>query len=282
MADSGNRHLYVRDCFPDKSQPHIQGTINQLIAAKKIIRDDSGSVFTIRVPQENEIIPEPRNYSRGCIDKSTDKITMDGGSLPDDVKSAFNSFWSGFFNDNQDYYSKLPLHKLVQLKKIVSKINNLISYNSTLMAALLISDILKLPDNEVTTIESKIKTSSINANGYDIKFTGSTNFICEVKANIPSGGKNLFGGKQGSEIKKDINGLIYGKMKAKLTQQDLTEYYKFMGFYSDGDYSINAVHSIVKSLNREFGGIIELWHGQEDISKEKIYVFMVSDEEQSA
>lgn len=57
----------------------------------------------------------------------------------------------------------------------------------------------------------------------------------------------------------DINGLIYGKMKAKLTQQDLTEYYKFMGFYSDGDYSINAVHSIVK-----------------------IYVFMVSDEEQSA
>jgi hypothetical protein len=54
-------------CFPGKTQPYINETINRLVQAKELIRDDSGRSYTVRLPREGEEIPEPRDYSRASI-----------------------------------------------------------------------------------------------------------------------------------------------------------------------------------------------------------------------
>ena len=52
-------------CFPGKPQPYINTTINKLIQEKKLIRNDMIRPYTIRIPKENEEIPEPKDYSKG-------------------------------------------------------------------------------------------------------------------------------------------------------------------------------------------------------------------------
>jgi hypothetical protein len=78
------------------------------------------------------------------------------------------------------------------------------------------------------------------------------------------------------EKSKDVEGLVNGKTKARLSHSDLERYYKFMCFYSDGEYSVNAVRHIVEKINREKGDILEIWHGQKVEKPERIYVFMVT------
>lgn len=161
--------------FPGKPQPDIYSIINQLVAAKKLIRDDSGTSCTVRGPQGGEVVPELRNYSRvnRKISRSDNIKRKEASTLPEDIKNSFNEFWLGSFNNRQDYYSKMPPNKLVRLKMIVSKINNLISYESTLMSASMISDVLRLSDTECAIVERRIRSSSINTNGYDIEYCGS-------------------------------------------------------------------------------------------------------------
>lgn len=262
--------------FPDKDQPHINSSIVELVMKKMLIRNDAVRPYTVRIPKEDEQIPDPKDYSRNTSGISKTNKPDTSKFQPVDIKEAFNTFWSDFFNNEQDYYGNMPLEQLVQLKMIVSKINNLITYNATLLAADLIGDILSLPEFDRNSLAALIQATNVNANGYDIEYTGTHSFVCEVKGTIPAGNKDKFGAAQEVEIRKDFKGLIEGKSKSNI---NLSNYYKFMCFYSNGDNSIAAVRSIVNKLNMTMDNKIVVWAGQETLDFDKIYVFMVAPEQ---
>lgn len=51
-------------CFPGKLQPYINSTISVLVQNKKLVRNDEVRPYTVRLPMDGEVIPEPQDYSR--------------------------------------------------------------------------------------------------------------------------------------------------------------------------------------------------------------------------
>jgi hypothetical protein len=195
------------------------------------------------------------------------------------LKKEFNSFWNEFFETELDYYSEFTLNKLAQLKMAVANINNLITYQSTIMAAQLIGDILGLPQDDVDKLMVSVEETNANSNGYDIEYNGSIPFLCEVKANIPAGGRDVFGEAQKKQLRKDIEALINGKSKSSIKESDLDCYYKFLCLYCNNNRTVNAARQFVSLSNKEYGNRLEFWSGQEALDKEKIYVFYVVSED---
>jgi len=275
----------LMDRFPDKSQPYINSDINELVSNRELIRNDDDSPYTVRIPKADEVFPPLKDYSRKKSNpmgnKSASQKINDNAYLPINLKNSFNEFWSNYFHNGQDYYEALTFSDLVKLKMIVGKINNLITYELTLLASHQIAVILKLTDVQKIALEHQIQTTDVNANGYDIEFTEEPKFICEIKGTIPSGGKKRFGAAQEREIRKDITGLLEGKTKWSLPSEESKNYYKFMCFYNDSNNSIDAVHNLVNKLNNEYENIIEIWHEQEILDLEKIYVLMLASTEKS-
>ncbi|WP_312831999.1 hypothetical protein [Sedimentibacter saalensis] len=194
------------------------------------------------------------------------------------LKKEFNDFWNDFWKTDKDYYSDFSLEKLSQLKMAVTNINNLITYETTIMAGKLICDILELNERDRTEIEKSIQSTSANSNGFDIEYHGEFPFICEVKANIPSGGKDVFGAQQINQLNKDVFSLLNGKSKSVIKLDALSNYHKFLCMYCNDVKTSNAIGRFVKSFNHKHGNSIEIWSGQDPLKKDKVYLFIVKEE----
>lgn len=269
----------INAMFPGKQQPYINTDIVELVNNGELIRDDSCRPYTIRLPHENEEIPPVKDYSRkksNCPNLA--KIKTSNSKLPQDFKNSFNQFWAKMFNLDIDYYDQLNFDDLVQLKIMVSKVNNLLTYELSLLVSDQISSIIKLSTTQKQALKNKIEITDLNANGFDIEYNHNPHFICEIKSTLPPGGKKRFGAAQDREIRKDIDGLLNGKEKSQLTYEDLESYYKFMCFYNYNSTSIQAVNNLIERLQKE-NYPIELWCGQRNLSFEKIYVLLVAPEE---
>ncbi len=194
------------------------------------------------------------------------------------LKKEFNDFWNDFWKTDKDYYSDFSLEKLSQLKMAVTNINNLITYETTIMASSLICDILELSERDRLEIEKGIQSTSANSNGFDIEYHGEFPFICEVKANIPSGGKDVFGAQQINQLNKDVFSLLNGKSKSIIKPEALCNYYKFLCMYCNDVKTSNAIGRFVTSFNHKHSNSIEIWSGQDLLRKDKVYLFTVKEE----
>jgi hypothetical protein len=67
--------------FPGKPQPYINSTINDLVQNKKLVRNDEVRPYTVRLPMDGEVIPEPKDYSRNNRSVST-KTWSSGIEVP--------------------------------------------------------------------------------------------------------------------------------------------------------------------------------------------------------
>ncbi len=223
--------------------------------------------------------PPIKNYS--LTDKDTSTHPTKTEDLPHRgqyLKSEFNAFWNAFWNTEKDYYSAFTLEELVKLKMAITNINNLITFESTIMACNLICDILKFDEVTKAQILHDIKSTSANTNGYDIEHCGQTPFICEVKANIPSGGKNSFGAQQTNQLIKDVNCLLNGKTKSTIAPSELGGYYKFLCMYCNDQKTLAAIHHFVSLFNSKNQDCVELWNGQSILKKNRIYLLLVKEE----
>ena len=194
------------------------------------------------------------------------------------LKEAFNAFWNDFWGTDKDYYSDFSLEKLAQLKMAVTNINNLITFETTIMAGNLICDILKLSEWDRSEIFKSIQGTSANSNGFDIEYYGEAPFICEVKANIPSGGKEVFGAQQINQLNKDVCSLLNGKSKSTIKPDMLSHYYKFLCMYCNDTKTSNAIGRFVTSFNNKYGNSVELWSGQIPLDKDKVYLIIAKEE----
>ena len=186
----------------------------------------------------------------------------------------------------EQYYQNLDIAQIIELKKTLSTVNNII----TLKAAQAFVWKLDIDPKVKEDIDAEINKQSGNENGYDIKWDdGDYKFIAEVKCNIPADG-DKFGPGQLEGIYKDIVSLSNGKAKEEDCNPD--EYYKFMIFLNC-DKINNAIAALKgktpKSTNynikdmrlsdEEIGAIwgkLELWDWNiQQLNRDKIYICVV-------
>lgn len=71
-------------CFPGKTQPYINPTINSLVQDKKLVCNDNVRPYTVRLPMDGEDILEPRDYSR--VSRSARPVMWNGSAASSFIK----------------------------------------------------------------------------------------------------------------------------------------------------------------------------------------------------
>ena len=142
-----------------------------------------------------------------------------------DLEEKFNRYWNQALKTNDvDYLKRLTINDLVEMKKAISNINNLITLKITLG---FIDEICRLGivnNEQAERMRKEVDEQHPNTNGFDVQ-DKECRIIAEIKCNIPVGEKS-FGAAQKNALKKDLQGLRNGKTKGDI--DNVGNYYKFM------------------------------------------------------
>lgn len=119
---------------------------------------------------------------------------------------------------------RLTINDLVEMKKAISNINNLITLRVTLGFVDEICRLGIVNNEQAERMRKEVDEQHPNTNGFDVQ-DKECRIIAEIKCNIPVGEKS-FGAAQKNALKKDLQGLRNGKTKGDIDNVD--NYYKFM------------------------------------------------------
>lgn len=164
------------------------------------------------------------------------------------LKSEFNNFLSSkLFLEYKDYYNKLNTKDFIELKLLLSNINNIITLKLTMKFVDSIALLFNFSDENKEKIIDDIQSISPNANGFDIKIEKPIKLVAEVKGNIPINNGLAFGSAQKDAICKDLESLKTGKSKSNIVPAD---FYKFM-VLPDTKETRKATTDLVDSLEKK-------------------------------
>ena len=113
-----DRELTDRILGTGAAQQSVNAACRQLVC--------SGRIGRTAPPIKNYVLMDKDTNTHPI---KTDDMTQRGQYL----KSEFNSFWSAFWKTEKDYYSTFTLGELVKLKLAITNINNLITFESTII-----------------------------------------------------------------------------------------------------------------------------------------------------
>jgi len=206
-------------------------------------------------------------------------------SRNEELKIKFNSHFQRMTGDAIDYYSALKDEDILELKTVLSDINNLLTYKLTLVAGDWIGQYFKFNADDQKELLEKIDSSKPNAQGYDIVIEKPVKIIAEVKCNVPVRGGSKYGSAQTVSLIKDVQKLLNGK-RQKL---DTSEYLKFLFVINIGDRSDGAMTKLIRKtkvrketeerLQRNFlrdSMIILTDEMNADLNTEKVYIKTLS------
>lgn len=163
-------------------------------------------------------------------------------SRNNELKTKFNIHLQKLTGLNTDFYSALKNEDILELKTVLSDINNLLTYKLTLEAGKWIGNYFELSSAETKKIIDKIDSIEPNSQGYDIVINDSLKIIAEVKCNIPVKGGAKFGSMQSKHLIEDVQKLLNGKRQIV----DTSEYLKFLFIINIGERSENAVNRLIQ------------------------------------
>lgn len=153
---------------------------------------------------------------------------MESFEREDYLRERLNRFLhQGLGLAQEDYYARLDFEKLLELKSVVSDINNILTMKTTLSFVTDLCKAFQLSQQESAIIRRDIMRTKPNANGFDVDIRTPIQAIAEVKCTIPVNRGKVFGAAQRKGIIKDITALVNGKKKSTVSPR---AYYKFMVF----------------------------------------------------
>ena len=133
--------------------------------------------------------------------------------------------------DTEDIGNNLTLDKLIELKSILSDINNIMTLISTRSIATKLSDILSFKNEDRERIFNDIDKQKPNTNGFDIRIDSPVKILVEVKCN---------GAAQINAILEDARKLRLESsrhIKASKSIQDTKDYIKIIAIVNFGNRS---------------------------------------------
>ena len=158
------------------------------------------------------------------------------------LQNQLNSFLSNDLGlPVKDYYSNLDIGNFLQLKSVLSAINNIFTLKVTLSFAHWAANHFNFNEQLKDSIITQIQDTKPNANGFDIEISTPVKLIAEVKCNIPINNGVVYGSAQRNGITKDIDALINGKNKSSIKPDD---YYKFMVFLDNPEVKKATQHYV--------------------------------------
>ena len=141
--------------------------------------------------------------------------------------------------DTEDIGNNLTLDKLIELKSILSDINNIMTLISTRSIATKLSDILSFKNEDRERIFNYIDKQNPNTNGFDIRIDSPVKILVEVKCNSLIRNKK-FGAAQINAILEDARKLRLESsrhIKASKSIQDTKDYIKIIAIVNFGNRS---------------------------------------------
>lgn len=141
--------------------------------------------------------------------------------------------------NTENIESNLTLDKLIELKSILSDINNIMTLISTRSIATKLSDILSLKNEDREQIFNAIDNQKPNTNGFDIRIDSPVKILVEVKCNSLIHNKK-FGAAQINAILEDARKLRLESsrhIKAGKSIQDTKDYIKIIAIVNFGNGS---------------------------------------------
>ncbi len=145
------------------------------------------------------------------------------------LQARLNQFFvEGFNLPEKDYAGNLSLLALLNLKTVLSDINNTITLKLSLGLADWVSQKFELNESATNELRRSILKTKPNSNGFDVWLGYPITFVAEVKCNIPVNGGNKYGAQQKQGIISDIDALINGKRKASMLTQDVLKFIAFL------------------------------------------------------
>ena len=139
----------------------------------------------------------------------------------------------------KDIENNLTLDKLIELKSILSDINNIMTLISTRSIATKISDILSFKNEDRKRVFNVIDNQKPNTNGFDIRIDSPVKILVEVKCNSLIHNKK-FGAAQINAILEDARKLRLESsrhIKASKSIQDTKDYIKIIAIVNFGNRS---------------------------------------------
>lgn len=186
------------------------------------------------------------------------------------IQTRLNHFFvSAFDLPVKDYYGSLDLEKILELKSVLSEINNTLTLQLTLGFVSLISKILSIPPLLSKNLIGEVLATKPSANGYDIHMKHGTPFVAEVKCNIPINGGTKYGAAQKNGIISDIESLMHGKTKAAQTHEQTLKFMVFLDLPTVRAANEHLRHSNSK-ISKEFRLL-----GQDEIPNDPKVVYGV-------
>lgn len=188
------------------------------------------------------------------------------------LRQKFNAFIQGLTGISMDYYAKLSIEEFENLKGTLKDINNIITYQTTLKFIEWVKERFQLSQDDYQKVVTQVKKSKPNDNGYDIQWDTGIKIIAEVKCNRPINKGDKFGSAQKNGITKDIEGLLEGKNKAKIT---VNGYYKFLVLNDLGDVVKKATRHFLQNLDKRFSNRVLILTPDEVMDKEHVYIVFI-------
>lgn len=190
------------------------------------------------------------------------------------LKNSFNNDMVRILSlPKSDYYSRLTIKRLIELKTIWKEVNNILTLRLSLAFMNWLRDCFSLSTGDCGKIRKTIMKKNPNTNGYDIDIDYKTiNAVAEVKFNIPVNRGVKFGANQKKGIINDLNGLKNGKKKSSLRINTI----KFLVLY-DNNSVRKATTDLIKNLPQGLKKSVKVVKNpnRQFLKKSKIHVVFI-------
>ena len=155
--------------------------------------------------------------------------------------------------DTEDIGNNLTLDKLIELKSILSDINNIMTLISTRSIATKLSDILSFKNEDRERIFNDIDKQKPNTNGFDIRIDSPVKILVEVKCNSLIRNKK-FGAAQiivnfGNRSDKDLTSQLLRETKCKESTNSARKERMKVKKFLRPLYSLSQIHEITDLEN---------------------------------
>ena len=176
------------------------------------------------------------------------------------LAAQFNNFMNRVTaTDGADYYARLSTRDFVELKNVLSNINNIITLRITHTFAEWLHLHGVVDKAQFAAICADIEGTNANANGYDVQFKGrvgcADGIVAEVKCNIPVK-PDRFGAAQLTNLEKDVKGLLHGKTKASGVNPK--NYLKFLVLLDDGERVSTAAKHFADAMRKKDYAVVTI------------------------